>query len=148
MRSSTAFFVYVCSAAALVTAFPTSQSYVKMLTKASARYPDGAVYCESSHRLAERCGLTSDAVITNDPNENMVVTASISSDGTLVRIYAPSQVSTLQLTLRYRGLIGRSLQVGVVSTDRLQTATRAQTASSLKALCRFQPGTGCLRRST
>ncbi|PIL25341.1 hypothetical protein GSI_13230 [Ganoderma sinense ZZ0214-1] len=64
--TSTAFFAYVCSAATLVTASPTGQPYVRMLTKASARYPDGAAY-----------------FITNDPDENMVVTASIGSDGTL-----------------------------------------------------------------
>ncbi|KAM5544294.1 hypothetical protein V8D89_001954 [Ganoderma adspersum] len=66
MKFSTAFFAYVCSAATLVSAFPTGQPYVKMLTKASARYPNGAIY-----------------FITNDPDENMVVTASIGSDGTL-----------------------------------------------------------------
>ena len=46
MKFSTAFIAYVCSAATLVTAAPTSQPYVKMLSKASARFPDGALYCE------------------------------------------------------------------------------------------------------
>ena len=47
MKFSTAFFAYICSTATLVSAIPSGQPYVKMLTKASMRYPDGAAYCES-----------------------------------------------------------------------------------------------------
>ncbi|KAL1941315.1 hypothetical protein VTO73DRAFT_7527 [Trametes versicolor] len=68
MRFSTNLLTFVLSATALVSAGVIERrgGSVTMLTKASQRHPDGAVY-----------------FITNEPQGNMIITASIGSDGNL-----------------------------------------------------------------
>ena len=46
MKFSAAFLAYVCSAAILASATATNSPNVQMLTKASLRSPNGAIYCE------------------------------------------------------------------------------------------------------
>ncbi|KAH9851903.1 hypothetical protein C2E23DRAFT_828093 [Lenzites betulinus] len=66
MRFSTNLLALVLSAATLVSAGVLERREVTMLTRASARHPYGAAY-----------------FITNEPEENMIITAAIAQDGKL-----------------------------------------------------------------
>lgn len=137
MKFSASLVSYLLSAAALVVATPMDRRpYVKMLTKASARSPDGAVYCAliSSPHMSPLAHTYT--VITNQPDENMIISASIHSDGTLVRTL--SVTDTRVLIFARRDSTGQSRQVVVGHTGTRPTATQAQTACFPRALSRCQ----------
>ena len=88
MKFSTAVMTYVLSAALLVSAAPLSRRAGTGTTKQMATTrldASGAVYCMYSF-LFHSEGALSHAVpvLTNEPDENQIIAASINADGTLV----------------------------------------------------------------
>ncbi|KAI0741357.1 hypothetical protein C8Q80DRAFT_1110448 [Daedaleopsis nitida] len=86
-----------------------------MLTQASARHPDGAVY-----------------FISNEPEENMIITASINSDGTLKLDRAVATSG--------RGLHGVTANAGNTGVDGLFSQGSIQVSAERNILAAVNPG--------
>lgn len=85
MKITSAVLTSILAATTLVSAAPmVRRGRTKMMSKTTRFDAAGAVYCTCAYVVDMNTFLTLSTVITNEPDENMVVAASINSDGTLV----------------------------------------------------------------
>ncbi len=111
MKFTSAVLTSVLAAATLASAAPmVRRGQTKMMSKTTRFDAAGAVYCTCAYSFGINMSLTQSTVITNEPDENMVVAASINSDGTLVSNLSYLYIRTI-LTVYLRtstGLLQRA----------------------------------------